>query len=335
LADETEAINEREASPPAVAAQGVLHRYPKSPRPALDGVSLRVEAGEAFALLGPNGGGKTTLFRILATLLRPSGPADRLQIFGHSVRRDPAHVRRELGVVFQSPSLDGKLTARENLAVHARLYGLTRRSARPLIDQALARFDLADRMHERVETFSGGMQRRLEIAKALLHGPRLLLMDEPATGLDPAARRQLWDHLLELQRESGVTIFWTTHLLDEAERADRLAVLAAGKIRTVARPGELKASEGRHIVTAQPADVAALPELRDRVERELGPWDADRLPVIVDQQVRFDHPDGPAVVARVADLLPGQLQSLSVSQPTLEDAYLRLIAEVSAEPDEG
>ncbi|MEM9915650.1 MAG: ABC transporter ATP-binding protein [Planctomycetota bacterium] len=316
---------------PAVQIQGLSHRYPKADRDALDGLSLTIQPGEAFALLGPNGGGKTTTFRILATLLQPSGAGPAaVQLVGHDVLRQPAAARRTLGVVFQSPSLDIKLTARENLTCQARLYGLTRRESIPRIDEALARFDLTGRMHDAVETFSGGMKRKLEIAKALLHRPRLLLMDEPATGLDPAARRELWEHLGELRQRHDLTIAWTTHLMDEAEHADRLAVLASGKILTVSSPAELKASLGGHVVTAQPLHPEELDALRDRIDAELGPWPAGKAPAVIQDAVRFEHPDGPAIVTRVSQLLPGELRRISVGQPTLEDAYLRLIAGADA-----
>lgn len=315
---------------PAVQIVGLTHRYPKAHRDALRDVSLTIHPGEAFALLGPNGGGKTTTFRILATLLRASSTASdtpgRVRIFGHDVAAHPAAARRAIGVVFQSPSLDGKLTARENLACQARLYGLPRREANPRIGDALARFDLTARAADAVETFSGGMKRKLEIGKALLHRPRLLLMDEPATGLDPAARRELWDHLNDLRKNSDLTIAWTTHLMDEAEHADRLAILAEGRILAVEKPGRLKSAMGAHAVGVEPMDVAELDALRDVIEVELGPWAAGREPVVAQDQVRFEHADGPAVVARVADLLPGQLRRVSVGQPTLEDAYLRIVS---------
>ncbi|MEM1109281.1 MAG: ABC transporter ATP-binding protein [Planctomycetota bacterium] len=306
----------------------LTHRYPKADRDALDRLSLTIESGEAFALLGPNGGGKTTTFRILATLLQPSTTTlGAVKIFGHDVVASPAAARQSLGVVFQSPSLDIKLTARENLACQAKLHGLTRREATPRIDEALARFDLTDRMHDYVETFSGGMKRKLEIAKALLHRPRLLLMDEPATGLDPAARRELWEHLGELRQQYGLTIAWTTHLLDEAEHADRLAIVSGGRLLTVSSPAELKASLGQHVVSVEPQNPGELEALRDQIETTLGPWAAGQAPVISVDAVRFEHPDGPAVVARVAELLPQELKQISVGQPTLEDAYLRLATE--------
>jgi len=317
-----------------VQLAGLTHRYPKADRNALDGISLTIHPGEAFALLGPNGGGKTTTFRILATLLQPSTHTPgSAQLFGHDAIANPAAARRTIGVVFQSPSLDIKLTARENLACQAKLHGLARRESAPRINDALARFDLTARMHDPVETFSGGMKRKLEIAKALLHRPRLLLMDEPATGLDPAARRELWDHLADLRKRYDLTIAWTTHLMDEAEHADRLAVLAAGKILAVASPTEFKASLGAHVVSVEPKHAEQLGALRDRIDAEFGPWSAGQDPAVIQDAVRFEHDDGPSLVARIADLLPGELRRISVGQPTLEDAYLRLTATASGTTD--
>ena len=315
-------------SPPAVAIDGLSHRYPggDATRLALRDLSLTIAAGEKFALLGPNGGGKTTTFRILATLLEAAPPSPSVRVFGHDLARDPAAVRRQIGAVFQSPGVDLKLTARENLLVQARLYGLDRDAARQATQQGLEHFNLADRADERTEAFSGGMRRRLEIAKALMHRPRLLLMDEPATGLDPAARRALWDHLEALRQRDGLTIVWTTHQMDEADRADRLAILAEGQLLTTTTPAELKASLGGHVVIAQTTDPADLPTLQQQITADLGPWEDGHAPAIVDEAVRFSHADGPAVVARVAEMMPGRLQRLSVGQPTLEDAYLHWAA---------
>ena len=312
--------------PPAVEIAGLTHRYPDADRPALDGLDLTVAAGQTFALLGPNGSGKSTAFRILATLLAPGG-SGRVEVFGHCVRRHPGAVRRELGAVFQNPSLDVKLSARENLACHARLYGLSRRDARPRVDEALERFGLAQRQNQRVETFSGGMCRKLEIAKALLHQPRLLLMDEPATGLDPAARRELWDHLRQLNRSSGVTVVWTTHLMDEAEGADQLAVMSRGRLLATSSPADLKASLAGHVVVIEPLDDRDLPTIAQEIRSQMG-----KTPAVSDSAVRFEHNDGPAVVARVAEMFPQRLRRISVGQPTLEDAYLRLTGHGQAGP---
>lgn len=313
-------------SVPALAIDGLTHRYKGATRLALNGVSFEVQPGEAFAVLGPNGGGKSTTFRILATLMQPAadGSVGHASVFGHDVMTHPADARRAMGVVFQSPSVDIKLTALENLLCHARLFGLSKAQATPRIDPLLERFGLSDRRNDLVEAFSGGMRRKLEIAKALIHQPRLLLMDEPATGLDPAARRDLWDLLSELRRQQDLTIVWTTHLMDEAEHADRLAILADGRVVTVQTPGQLTASIGGHVVTVEPSDPAELPTLRAAIAQALGPWGDGGEPIVDDTAVRFEHADGPATIAQITTLWPGSLRRVSVGRPTLEDAYLRL-----------
>ena len=193
-------------------------------RQALDGVSFEVRPAEIFGLLGPNGSGKTTTFRILSTLMIPTG-GTRL-IMGHDVAREPALVRRQIGVVFQEQSIDVKLSAEENLILIGHVYGLRGRSAEKRVAEMLTRVGLADRAKEKAEKFSGGMKRRLELAKGLLHHPSVLLLDEPTTGLDPGARRDLWQYLRILRDEENVTVLVTTHLMEEAERCDRLAIYA-------------------------------------------------------------------------------------------------------------
>ena len=291
-----------------------------TPRPALAGVSLDVEPGEIFCVLGPNGGGKTTLFRILSTLLRPS--SGQASIFGNDVVSQSHAVREQLGVAFQSPSLDVKLTARENLLHHGHLYGLRGAGLRQRIDRLLDQVHLGQRAGEYVETFSGGMRRRVELAKALLHEPKLLLLDEPSTGLDPAARRDLWDVLERLCKEQGVTIVFTTHILEEADRCDHVAILSQGKLVAVDSPGTLKAMIGGDVLTIEPAtDPQAL---CDAITERLGPWADDAAPKVVDGAVRFEKPDGAQVVAEVAASVSGSIRRITVSEPTLEDVFMHL-----------
>ena len=209
---------------PAVLIDRVSHRYGN--REALRSVSFEVRAAEIFALLGPNGGGKTTLFRILSTSFAPTG--GRAEVFGHDLVTQSAQVRQQMGVVFQAPSLDKKLSAAENLWHHGHLYGLRGQPLRQQMTEMLGRVGLSDRARDRVEKLSGGMQRRVEVAKGLLHRPRLLLMDEPSTGLDPGARRDLWDYLKESRERDRLTILLTTHLMGEAEQCDRVAILHRG-----------------------------------------------------------------------------------------------------------
>ena len=315
--------------PPAIRVARLSHRYPKATLNALTDVAFTVDPGEAFALLGPNGGGKSTIFRVLATLLQPSSPGSpspptTAEVFGHSVFTNPAAARRQLGVVFQSPSLDGKLTAHENLACHGRLYGLSRRNLRPAADALLDRFGLLERADHAAETFSGGMRRRLEIAKALLPEPRLLLLDEPSTGLDPEARRAMWDTLFDLRERDGLTLAWTTHLMDEAERADRVGVLADGRLLAVDTPAALKARVGGDVVTVEPREDVPLGPLRDELTQRLGPWDRGRPPVVTDRVIRLEHPQGAAVVPDLSAWLGHRARRVSVGPPTLEDAYFDL-----------
>src|SRR5579872_232284 len=220
----------------AIEVEGLRHSYGE--RAALRGVSFDVRPGEIFALLGPNGSGKTTLFRILSTLMLPTG--GRAVIARFDPARQPAEVRRRLGIVFQSPSADLKLTVAENLRHQGHLYGLRGAVLRERIEEMLGRVGLADRARDKVETLSGGMQRRVELAKGLMHRPDVLLLDEPTTGLDPGARLDVWQYLRELRAQERVSILVTTHLMEEAERCDRLAILNSGEIVALGTPVALR-----------------------------------------------------------------------------------------------
>ncbi len=297
---------------------------------ALDAVSLTVRSGEIFGILGPNGSGKTTLFRILATLLRPSNPAGgagRASILGHDLLLNPAAVRASLGVVFQSPSLDGKLTAYENMLHQGHLYGLAGADLDQRIDALLSFFGLADRKRDFVERFSGGMKRRVELAKALLHQPKLLLLDEPATGLDPGARHDMWRQLTQLRAERGQTVALTTHLMDEADRCDRLAIMSHGKVVAIDTPANLKAQIGGDIITLTPRggtdDIEAL---RAAIEQRFAsaPSGHNSAPTIAAGRIRLERDSGAAFIPTLADAFPGKFASITVGQPTLEDVFLRL-----------
>jgi len=313
------------AGAPAVTATGVEFSYGE--RQALRGLDSRVLPGEIFGFLGPNGGGKTTLFRILATLARPSRGAGA--VFGHDLATQAARVRRELGVVFQSPSLDVQLTVAENLTHQGHLYGLSGRDLAGRIAAALARFGLAARAGERAATLSGGLRRRAEIAKSLLHRPRLLLLDEPSTGLDPGARRDLWETLFELRRE-GVTVLLTTHFMEEGDRCDRLALLAGGAIVALGSPAALKEEIGGDVVTLAGPDPEGL-------ARDLQASYPDLAPIVGDGAVRLERERAHEFVARLVEALPGRVETVTVSRPTLEDVFLRrtghrLYDEDGAEP---
>jgi ABC-2 type transport system ATP-binding protein len=294
----------------AIETVALTHRYGE--RTALDALDLVVEPGAIFGLLGPNGGGKTTLFRILSTLMAPTSGTAR--VLGGDTVADAAAVRARIGVVFQAPSLDGKLTVAENLRYQGALYGLSRARARERADAMLARVGLSDRRGDRAENLSGGLKRRVELAKGLLHGPELLLLDEPSSGLDPGGRRDLWTYLERIRREDGVTSLVTTHLMEEAERCDRLAILHRGRIVALGAPDALKAEIGGDVVTLETADGDALAAaLREDFGVEAA---------AVGGRLRFEHADAAALVPRLAAAYPGRIATITVGKPTLEDVFV-------------
>jgi ABC-2 type transport system ATP-binding protein len=297
--------------PAVISVRDVVHRY--GDRAALNGVSFDVRRAELFGLLGPNGSGKTTLFRILSTLMIPVG--GRAEIMGFDVARDPNGLRRQIGVVFQAQSIDVKLTAAENLWHQGHLYGLHGASLKSRIAEMLGRVGLADRANEKTETFSGGMQRRLELAKGLLHHPSVLLLDEPTTGLDPGARRDLWQYLAILRDEERVTVIVTTHLMEEAERCDRLAILNQGKVVALGTPDDLKHEIGGDVILLDAKNPDSLAE-RIRVRFNL---DAQ----VLHGQVRIERENGHRFITDVVEAFPGEIESISVSKPTLEDVFIR------------
>src|ERR1051326_4055194 len=237
-----------------IRVEDIRHSYGK--RSALKGISFDVAAGEIFGLLGPNGSGKTTLFRIVSTLMLPT--SGRALVSGFDSTRQPDEVRRRIGVVFQSKSVDLKLTAAENLWHQGHLYGLRGVTLKSRIQEMLERVALADRAKDKVETFSGGMQRRVELAKGLMHRPSVLLLDEPTTGLDPGARRDLWLYLDTLKNEEHVTIVVTTHLMEEAERCDRLVILNHGKVVALGTPAELTSEIGGDVILLETRNAESL-----------------------------------------------------------------------------
>lgn len=295
----------------AVQARGVEYAYRsrKGVHQALAGLSFQVAPGEIYGFLGPNGGGKTTLFRILATLARPQG--GEVRVFG---LQDAAAVRRLLGVVFQNPSLDIHLTVRENLLHQGHLYGLSGQDLSQRIDAALERFGLADRRDQKALELSGGLRRRVEIAKSLLHKPRLLLLDEPSTGLDPGARRDLWSTLDGLRQE-GVTVLLTTHFMEEGDRCDRLALIDRGTLVAEGSPAALKEEIGGDVVTLSGPDP-------DGLVSDLATRFPELAPEVRDGAVRLEHDRGHALVARLIEALPGKVDAVTVARPTLEDVFL-------------
>jgi ABC-2 type transport system ATP-binding protein len=297
--------------PPALSVAHLTHRY--GTRVALDDVSLEVRRGEFLALLGPNGGGKSTLFRICATLMRPTAGA--VAVFGNDVETDPAAVRRQLGVVFQSPALDQRLTVRENLRHHGRLYRLKGSRLGQSIDAALARVGLSDRADELVLHLSGGLKRRAEIAKVLMTRPALLLLDEPTTGLDPGIRRDLWRDLAAIRAEDGSTIVVTTHLLDEADAADRVAILDRGRIVVDGSPAALTRALGGDVIRLMARSPG---ELADRITARFQVGAA-----VVDDEVRVEHDRAHVFAASLVDAFPGEIRSVQFGRPTLEDVFVR------------
>ena len=299
-----------------ISVQNILHRY--DGRTALDDVSFDVRPAELFGLLGPNGSGKTTLFRILSTLMLPT--AGRALIMGFDAAKDPSGLRRQIGVVFQAQSVDEKLTAYENLWHQGHLYGLRGSALHQRILEILGRVGLADRAQELVETFSGGMARRVELAKGLLHHPSVLLLDEPTTGLDPGARHDLWQYLQILRDEERVSVIVTTHLMEEAERCDRLAILNEGKLVALGTPTELKHEIGGDVVlldaTNDAESLAQRISTRFHVDATVLNDNARR------NQVRIEMENGHRFITGVVEAFPGEIQAVSVSKPTLEDVFI-------------
>lgn len=295
-----------------ISVQNLVHRYES--RTALNGVSFDVRPAELFGLLGPNGSGKTTLFRILSTLMIPTG--GHAVVMGCDAAQDAARVRRQIGVVFQAQSVDPKLTAYENLWHQGHLYGLRGSSLKKRVGEILSRVGLADRAKERVETFSGGMQRRIELGKGLLHHPGVLLLDEPTTGLDPGARRDLWQYLQILRDEEHVSVLVTTHLMEEAERCDRLAIMNEGNLVALGPPEELKSEIGGDVIMLDAARDASLlaDHIRARFHVEA---------TAMGNQVRIEQECGHRFVPDVVEAFPGEIQAISVSKPALEDVFIR------------
>jgi ABC-2 type transport system ATP-binding protein len=294
----------------AIDISAVSHRY--GSRTAIDGLSLNIARGEVFVFLGPNGSGKTTLFRVLSTLI-PLQTGD-ISMLGYDLRSDAGSIRHRLGVVFQAPSLDKKLTVAENLHHQGKLYGLGGSHLRNRIDEMLAALGIADRAGDLTESLSGGMRRRVELAKGLLHRPQLLLLDEPSTGLDPGARFDLWRYLEQISKTDGVSIVLTTHLLEEAERADRIAIMHNGQLAALDTPQALQASVGGDAVT-----------IRTRQPKELAEAINEKFAcgaVIIDGSVRLEQPQGHLWVAKLVEAFPSEIQTITLGKPTLADVFI-------------
>ena len=297
---------------PALEIRSVSHRY--GDRPALRDVHLDVPPGILLGVLGPNGGGKTTLFRIVSTLLKPT--AGSVSVFGSDPAIDPNAVRRRISMVFQNPALDPELTIRENAATSAALYGITGREMRRRVEQLAADFDIADRIDDRVSTLSGGLQRRADLLRGLLHQPELLLLDEPTTGLDPAARHTFWETLSGLKAEHGTTMIAATHLMEEAERCDRVAIINEGRIIAEGRPAELRARLGDESLWLEASEAQVLADaVSDRFGFETR---------IVGRTVQVVHERPYSVLASLHESFGGAIESATIRRPTLEDVFLHL-----------
>jgi ABC-2 type transport system ATP-binding protein len=249
-------------------------------------------------------------------MMVPTG--GRAEVAGHDVARDPAAVRRSIGVVFQTQSLDKALTVAENLRAQGHLHGLSGPKLRDRIQQVMERLGLADRRNDIVETLSGGLKRRVEIAKGLLHRPVVLLMDEASTGLDPGARRELWQYVEELRSREGVTILLTTHILDEADRCDRLALLHQGRVVAEGTPAHLRSSIGGDVVVLKAAEMEAAAELARRIETRFA-----LKPTVMDGVLRVEIANGHRFITEVVEAFPGLIDSVGLHKPTLEDVFVR------------
>lgn len=296
---------------PAISLLQLSHHYGE--RQALDRVSFDVPTGKIFGLLGPNGGGKTTLFRVLATLLPVQSGTVRLLSLDLATR--PAAVRSRIGVTFQSPSLDRKLTVTENLKIQGHLYGLRGSDLGRQVTSLLSRLGLTDRADDRVESLSGGLARRVEIAKGLLHAPRVLLLDEPSTGLDPGARLDLWRCLTQLCDEAGVTVLVTTHLMEEGQRCDALAILDHGHLVALGTPADLQHSIGGDCLSIAALDPDSLAcDIAARFD----------LPArVVGGQIRIETQRGHEFIGRLVETFGPRITSVSLGRPTLEDVFVQ------------
>ena len=294
----------------AIRVEKLSHCYGQ--RKALNALSFDVGRGEIFAFLGPNGGGKTTLFRVLSTLVPCQDGA--AEVLGYDLRTMAFAARARMGIVFQAPSLDKKLTVRENIRQQAALYGVRGETLRQRESELLEQLGLTDRTQDRTESLSGGLRRRVELAKGMIHRPELLLLDEPSTGLDPGARSDLWRYLFRLREEFSVTIVLTTHLLEEAERVDRIAILDAGKLVALDTPAALKRTVGGESITIRTPDA---PRLAAEIQARF----AANAQVIEDS-VRLEQPDAGPWIAKLVAAFPGEISAITWAQPTLEDVFI-------------
>ncbi len=297
---------------PLASLRIVNLRFSYKGREALAGLDFSVERGELFGLVGPNGSGKSTLLRIISTAL--PCPAGCVAVDGFDPARDGDAVRRRIGVAFQSPSLDLKLSVEENIRCQGYLFGLRGKDLSRRIDSLLERFQLGQRRRERVETLSGGLRRRVELAKTLLHRPSLLLLDEPSTGLDPAARQEFWNTVEALRQDQAPTILVATHLMDEAEKCGRVALMDEGRLVALDTPGALKQELGGEVLTLESANPEKL--AAGLVERMGLPAEA------IDGVVRLALDSGRSSLPRILQTFQREIDGLHVTKPTLHDVFI-------------
>jgi ABC-2 type transport system ATP-binding protein len=281
---------------------------------AVRDISFEVEQGTIFGFLGPNGAGKTTTINILCTLLSPT--SGRASIFGHDCVKQSAEVRKSIGIVFQDSTLDKDLTAYENLMFHAYLYDVSKNGMKERIDDALRFVDLYERRNDLVKKFSGGMKRRLEVARGLIHKPKVLFLDEPTLGLDPQTRANLWDFIVELPQKHSVTIFMTTHYMEEAEVCDRIAIIDHGKIITIGTPEELKKTVGGDVIYISTSDNT---KAKTEIEKLFGVEVFEK-----DGELFLTSIRGDACIPEIIRALGDIVLSVRMQRPTLNDVFLKM-----------
>jgi ABC-2 type transport system ATP-binding protein len=297
---------------PIIEVENLVKRFGKLV--AVDHISFSVAAGEIFGLLGPNGAGKTTTINILCTLTKPT--SGRATIAGLDVVHQQSQVRRMIGLVFQDPSLDERLSGLQNLRFHGLVYGVPASVREPRMEQLLRMVELWDKRHHKVQTYSGGMKRRLELARGLLHHPKVLFLDEPTLGLDPQTRNRIWEYILELREREGTTIFLTTHYMDEAEKADRIAIIDYGKLIAMDTPERLKQMVGKDIISVKTDDnqrASAEIKLRYQIEAR---YDGDGL--------SFEVANGEEFLPTFLKEFGTRILRVSLRRPSLDDVFLKL-----------
>jgi ABC-2 type transport system ATP-binding protein len=305
-------MSEKQASMPVVRVRNLVRHFGSVE--AVRGISFDVEPGEIFGFLGPNGAGKSTTIKMLCTLLHPT--SGRAEVVGYDVLQAPGAVRSQIGLVFQESTLDEYLTAEQNLKYHAMIYHIPKGERKDRIRAGLALVGLEGRAGDSVRSFSGGMKRRLEIARGLLHAPRVLFLDEPTVGLDPQTRRSIWEHVRALREQHGTTIFMTTHYMEEAENADHIAIIDEGSVVAMGSPESLRQEMGQEVVTLSTEDNTA-------AARNL--WRLCQVEAQVhDGYLSFNTTEADALLPTIVRSLSVPIRSIDVRRPTLEDVFIKL-----------